>query len=195
MPRMIQALLKTAVLLFACFCVTAAEFPVGSKLQDIRVTESGSVVKLAPGNAPATVVLFLSTRCPISNGYIDRLNAIYRDYHEKQVQFVFVNANNNESAADIEAHARANQLAFKVYKDVNNVLADQLNATVTPEAFVFDKQGTLQYHGYVDDATNAARVRVNGLRNAMDAVLAGQPVQVKESKAFGCTIKKVRKVS
>ena len=190
-----RAAVQFSLLLVLAGCCLAAEFPVGSKLQQIRVTENGSLVSLAPSSAPATVVLFLSTRCPISNGYIDRLNAIYRDYREKQVQFVFVNANNNESAADIEAHARANHLTFKVYKDVSNVLADQLNATVTPEAFVFDKQGTLQYHGYVDDATNAARVRVNGLRNALDAVLAGQPAPVKDTKAFGCTIKKVKKAS
>ncbi len=178
-----------------CASLSAAEFPLGSKVSEIRIAENGSQVAVSPANANATVVLFVSTRCPISNSYNDRMNAIYRDYHGKQVQFVFLNANNNESAADVESHAHANRLAFKVYKDANNTLADQFNATVTPETFVFDKTGTLQYHGYIDDATNVARVQVQGLRKALDAVLDGKPVAVKETKAFGCTIKKVKKAT
>jgi hypothetical protein len=49
------------------------------------------------------------------------------------------------------------------------------------------------YHGYIDDSTNVARVHVHGLRDAMEAVIAGRPVAMKEARSFGCTIKRVRK--
>jgi hypothetical protein len=173
--------------------VSYAEFPVGSKLNSIQVSENSVPVTVATTGAPATVVIFISTKCPISNSYNDRMNSVFKDYSDRGVRFVFVNANSNEPLEEIEEHARANQFAFKVYKDVNNVLANQFDASVTPETYVFDSSGTLQYHGQVDDASNEARVRVRGLRTALDAVLAGKPVELKETKAFGCTIKKVRR--
>ena len=180
----------------SCFLAAAqAEFAVGSKIDSIKVSENAVPVSLSPANAKATVVLFISTKCPISNSYNDRMNAIYKEYSDRGVQFVFVNANANEPVQEIEEHAKANQFSFKVYKDVNNVLASEFGATVTPEAYVFDNSGVLQYHGQVDDATNEARVRVKGLRTAIDAVLSNRPVELKETKAFGCTIKKVRRSS
>ena len=182
-----------AAVLFSCSVTGGyAEFTIGSKVESIKVSENSVPVAVSPSKAPATVVIFTSTKCPISNSYNDRMNSIYKDYSDRGVQFVFVNANSNEPLAEIEEHAKANQFPFKVYKDVNNVLADEFGATVTPEAYVFDASGTLQYHGQVDDATNEARVRVRGLRQAIDAVLSKKPVDLKETKAFGCTIKKVR---
>ena len=172
-----------------------ADLPLGSKLDSIRVSENSVPVTVPTTGAPATVVVFISTKCPISNSYNDRMNSVFKDYSDRGVQFAFVNANANEPLAEMEEHARANQFAFKVYKDVNNVVADQFGATVTPEVFVFDRTGTLQYHGQVDDATNEARVHVRGLRSALDAVLAGKTVDVKDTKAFGCTIKKVRRTN
>jgi protein-disulfide isomerase len=181
---------------FACSLATAyADFPLGSKLDSIQVSENSVPITVPTTGAPATVVIFISTKCPISNSYNDRMNSVYKEYSEKGVQFAFVNANANEPLSEIEEHARANQFAFKVYKDVNNLLADQFGATVTPEVYVFDRSGVLQYHGQVDDATNEVRVRVRGLRNALDAVLAGKTVDTRETKAFGCTIKKIRKTT
>jgi len=142
-----------------------------------------------------TVVVFVATKCPISNGYNERMNAVYKDYTAKGVHFVFVNANNNEPPAEVEEHAKAHALAFPVYKDRNNVVADLFGAQVTPEAFVIDKTGTVRYHGYVDDSLNEARVHNQGLRMALDAVLAGNAVSHPETKAFGCTVKRRRTTS
>ena len=73
-----------------------------------------------------------------------------------------------------------------------NAAADRFGATVTPESYVMDSTGTVRYHGQIDDSRNAARVRVRGLRMALDAVLDGKPVGIQETKAFGCSIKRVR---
>jgi hypothetical protein len=55
-----------------------------------------------------------------------------------------------------------------------------------------DKDGVLRYHGSIDDSQNPARVNTQGLRLALDALLAGRPASPEETKAFGCSIKRVR---
>jgi alkyl hydroperoxide reductase subunit AhpC len=141
------------------------------------------------------VVVFISTVCPVSNSYNLRMKELYRDYAPKGVQFEFLNANQNESEMDVEDHARSVGFPFPVTKDVNNVVADRLGAEYTPESFVIDREGVVRYHGRIDDAQNPARVRQNSLRLAIDAVLAGGQVPAPETKAFGCTIKRVRRAS
>src|SRR5262249_31014905 len=110
----------------------------------------------------------------------------------KGVKLFFLNANQNESAGEVEEHSRRARFAFHVERDVNNVVADRLGAQYTPEAFVFDRKGELRYHGRIDDSRNPARVRENSLRLAIDAVLEGREVREPETKAFGCFIKRVR---
>ncbi|MDX2150758.1 MAG: thioredoxin-like domain-containing protein [Bryobacteraceae bacterium] len=154
---------------------------------------SGNPVAIQLSGKP-TAVVFVSTLCPISNDYNERMSALYRDYKDR-VRFVFVNANQNESSADVSKHAADVAFPFVPYKDPNNALADRLNATVTPEAFLFDAAGQLQYHGPIDDARNAARVTAHHLRESLDAVLAGRAPAASEKKAFGCTIKRVKKAS
>ena len=104
----------------ALFCVLSAsaeEFSIGSKITQIEVKEGGKTVTISPSNADATVVIFMSTQCPISNSYNDRMNKLHKDYSGKSVQMIFVNANANESPAEIQEHAKANRFSFPVYKD------------------------------------------------------------------------------
>lgn len=151
---------------------------------------AGKQVVIETGKA-VTVITFISTQCPISNDYNDRMSAIYKDYSAKGVKLFFVNANSTESASEVAEHAKSVGFNFPVYKDES--AADRLDAQVTPQAFVFDKNGKLLYQGYIDDARNVARVQNHGLRVAIDAALAGKPVANSSTKAFGCTIKKARR--
>lgn len=172
------------------------EFRIGAPISDFTLTDPhGSQATIAPGRGNVTVVMFISTICPVSNSYNARMNDLYRDYAAKGVKFVFINANQNEPAAQVESHARSAGFAFPVYKDTNNLAADLFGAQYTPETFVIDGSGVLRYHGRIDDAQNPARVRQNSLRLAIDAVLAGGVPPVPETKAFGCTIKRARKAS
>jgi thiol-disulfide isomerase/thioredoxin len=153
---------------------------------------SGKDITITPGN-DITVVTFISTQCPVSNDYNDRMSALYKDYAPKGIKFFFVNANSTEPASVVAEHSKSAGFPFPVYKDQN--AADKLGAETTPETFVFDRSGKQIYHGYIDDARNTARVRNNGLRDAMDAAIAGKPVANPTTRAFGCTIKKARRNS
>jgi hypothetical protein len=181
--------------LFACGLASAAEFPIGSKLTEIRVTDHGSPAVVKTTASKATAVVFVSTNCPVSNAYNERMNALYRDYSGRGVQFAFVNSNVNESVGEIDEHARAHNFGFKVYKDADGMLADTVNAQFTPEVFLFDSSGTLVYHGRIDDTRQVANVKSQDFRAALDAVLADKPVAVANTKAFGCTIRRAKRTS
>lgn len=139
------------------------------------------------------VVIFISTECPFVQPYTDRINTLAGDYGKKGVTFFGVNANSTESFDDVKAHASRKGYPFAVLKDENNVVADMLGATRTPEAFIIDKNKTILYHGRIDDNRNEDKVTSTDLKDALDEVIAGKEVAVKETKSFGCTIKRVEK--
>ena len=72
------------------------------------------------------------------------------------------------------------------------LIADKLNAQVTPEIFVINHNFEVLYHGRIDDARGSGSAKSNDLKNALDEILAGKEVTVKQTRAMGCTIKRVK---
>jgi peroxiredoxin len=138
-----------------------------------------------------TVLIFIATKCPVSNAYNDRMEKLAEDYKAKGVSVIGINANNTEPAAEVKSHAAEKGLKFTILKDDGNKIADRLGANHTPEAYVIDASGKLVYHGRIDNAQNPANITSNDLRDALDAILAGKPIQKTTSVAFGCSIKRV----
>ncbi len=140
---------------------------------------------------PLTVVMFISTRCPFSNGYDARMEELQKSYGSRGVRFIAVNSNVNEPAAEVSAHAREHGFTFPVVKDERSRTADAYGAQRTPEIFVIDAAGILRYHGRIDEnSDDASAVKSPDLKNALDALLAGRPVPSASTKAFGCSIKR-----
>jgi peroxiredoxin len=137
-----------------------------------------------------TVLIFMATRCPVSNGYNARMEKLAADYAPRGVNVVGINANSNEPAEEVKQHASEKGLTFTILKDKGNVVADRFDAQVTPETYLLDSSGKLVYHGPIDNSRNPETITSNYLRDAVEAVLAGKPVQKSEAKAFGCTIKR-----
>jgi AhpC/TSA family len=161
-------------------------------LTEFTLHRGAETVALSPSKASATVIVFISTICPVSDKYVDRLNALYGEYSAQGVQFVIANPNANEKWQDTDNYARGNGLLYPVYQDVGNRLADRIGAQSTPEAFVFDRSGRLRYRGQIDDATNPARVRSHSLRNALEAVVNRREVAVQRTRAVGCAIHRAK---
>lgn len=143
-------------------------------------------------DAKAIVLMFISTECPVSNAYNERMADLYKDYASKNIALVGINSNKAETPEDIKGHAEEHEFKFPILKDVNNVIADKLGANNTPEIFVVNSS-TLDvlYHGRIDNSQREAKVTTKDLRAALDEILAGKAVTVKETKAFGCTIKRI----
>jgi peroxiredoxin len=144
------------------------------------------------GKNKAVVVMFIATKCPISNAYNERMSALGKEYAEKGIVFVGINSNKAELAPEVARHAAEHGFGFPVVKDEGNKVADLYGAQKTPEVFVLDPKGTLLYHGRIDENTDGPNeVKSPDLRNALGAILGGKPVPVTETKAFGCSIKRV----
>jgi thiol-disulfide isomerase/thioredoxin len=189
------ALALLAVAILAPLATQGQDFRLGSPVSDFQVTDlQGAAHSFTSLKGDTTVVVFLATRCPVSNAYNQRMESLYKDYSSKGVKFVFVNANFNEPPKEVADHAKEVGFTFPVYKDPGNV-AQLFNAQVTPETYVIDKQGIVRYRGAIDDAQNEARIRKQGLRAALDEVLAGKSVTIAETKAFGCTVKRAHRGS
>ena len=141
----------------------------------------------------AIVLMFISTRCPVSNSYNQRMEDLYKKYNTKGVIFLGINANSMEDLKEIKKHALEKEFSFPVLKDDNNVIADKLKASVTPEIFVLNSEGVILYHGRIDDSKNETDVKSPDLKNALNEVLAGKPVTTAKTKVFGCSIKRVEK--
>lgn len=138
-----------------------------------------------------TVVMFIATQCPVSNVYNARMAQIAKDYSAKGVAFVGVNSNKQEAVDEIVKHAKDNGFAFPVVKDSGNKIADLYGARVTPEIFVIDATGQVRYHGRIDENQNGDAIKSPDLKNALDALLTGKPPIAPDTKAFGCSIKRV----
>lgn len=137
-----------------------------------------------------TVLLFISVQCPVSNAYNERMEKLAQDFKSKGIAVIGINSNVKEDADAIRGHAAENKLSFPILKDPANKIADKLGATVTPEAYFLGADSKLLYHGRIDNSRNGDNIESTDLRDAIDATLAGKPIEKTEAKAFGCTIKR-----
>ena len=188
-----RAILVIAIL--SALAGRASAVHVGEKAPAFSLSVAGESRRLSVPDPAAgqalTVVMFISTRCPVSNAYDVRMEDLEKAYGSRRVRFIGVNSNVNEPPAEIAAHAREHGFTFPVVKDEGSRTADAYGAQHTPEIFVIDAAGLLRYHGRIDEnRDDAAAVRSPDLRNALDALLAGRPAPVASTKAFGCSIKR-----
>jgi peroxiredoxin len=140
----------------------------------------------------AVAVIFIATQCPVSNAYNERMAALGKEYAPRGIALVGINSNKTEPVAEVAEHAKKHGFTFPVLKDDGNKIADLYGATKTPEVYLVDPTGKVIYQGRIDEnMDDPAKVKSPDLRNAMDAVIAGKPVTVARTKAFGCTIKRV----
>lgn len=173
---------------------SAAPVPVrvGTMVEDFRLPDAeGQAHTLASLKGKnGTVLIFLSVQCPVCNAYNERLEKLYEDYRGRGIAVVGINANSDEQAAQVKSYVKEKGLNFPVLRDADDKIADRLGAGHTPEVFFLDASGKLVYHGAIDNSMNPVMVNTNHLRNAIEATLAGKPIEHADVKAFGCSIKR-----
>jgi peroxiredoxin len=144
---------------------------------------------------PVLVVIFSCNHCPYVQAYEDRIMALQSEFKAKGVQFIAINANDALSHPDDNFESmvkRANEKKFNfVYlRDEDQAVARAFGATHTPHLFVFDSSRTLAYTGRIDDNwKEPGNVTRQYLREALEALVAGQKPAEPETFAIGCTIK------
>jgi peroxiredoxin len=166
---------------------------IGTTIDDFKLPDADGAehsLKSLTGKHGA-VILFVATKCPVSNAYNDRMEKLAQDYKARGINVIGINSNNTEPASEVKSHAGEKHLTFTILKDDGNKIADRLGATRTPEAYVIDASGKLVYHGRIDNSQNTANITSSDLREALDEMLGGKPVTKTGGAAFGCTIKRV----
>jgi len=197
LPLFLGAVLIVAFAAIAGSGRNASDLPlppaIGTMIDDFTLPDadgaSHSLASLKGKNG--TVVIFIATKCPISNGYNDRMEKVFEDYKAKGINVIGINSNSTEPAAEVKSHAAEKGLKFTILKDDGNKIADRLGATRTPEVYLLDAKGKLAYHGRIDNSQKAEGITSNDLRDALDQVIAGKAVTKTDGAAFGCSIKRV----
>ncbi len=175
----------------------AAKIKIGEKMADFTLPDPGGQQHSLYDfkGKKAVAVIFIATQCPYSNAFNHVMAELARQYADRDVTIVGINANKTEPASEVAQHAETHGLGFTVLKDEGNVIADRLGASVTPEVFLLDSDWTLRYHGALGNSahptTDPQKASDAEFRPALEAVLSGATVERAETKAFGCTIKRI----
>ena len=145
------------------------------------------------GALALTVLIFVSTDCPVSNRYAPEIVRLYEQFTPQGIRFRLVYPNALDTPAAIDTHIRAFRLPAVAERDPDHRLVTQAGATITPEAAVFDKNGRLVYLGRIDNRfVELGRERPaateHDLRNALAALVAGKSIGSPRTQAVGCFI-------
>lgn len=147
--------------------------------------------------AAVRVLLFVRTDCPLTNRYAPELQRIAAEFQPKGVAIYLVYADAADTAEGIARHIGEYRFPGTPVRDPHHELVQRAQATIAPEAAVFDKAGKLVYLGRIDDrfvefgkARPAPRNR--DLEAALAAVLAGQRVANSRTRAIGCYLADVK---
>jgi len=189
--------LLSLALLFVTLLVSNSTFAKGpgDKADDFSLVSSeGTKYNLTEelnNSKNGVIVMFWSTECPNVQPYNDRINDFASHYSDKGFTVWAINSNSTESKENAAAHAKKNNYSFPMLKDENNVVADMFGATRTPEVYMIGKDRTILYHGRISNSKNKSEEISMDLKNAVDEAALGKEISVKETKFFGCTIKRV----
>jgi peroxiredoxin len=186
--------------------------PIGSPLPDFTLPGVDGKTHKAGDYAAAKIlaIVFESNHCPVSQLYEGRIEKLNEDYRRKGVTLVAINPNNpktvrldelgytdvTDSLPEMKLRARLRGIDWPyLYDGDTQAISTRFGAVATPHIFIFDQQRKLRYQGRIDDNQREDQVKSHDARNAIDALLAGKPVPLAETKAFGCTTKWLSKAS
>ena len=195
-----KSLFLVAMLALLAFISTACSeefvpkgnFAVGTKLENFTLPDvhgaEQSFDKLKGENG--AVLVWVSAQCPVVKSYNERINEIADELKAKGINLIGINSNWTEPLFWIKSNASEVGYKFPVLIDKGNVLADKLEASVTPEFYYFDQENVLLYHGALDNDRSGKNVTINYLRDAFDSALRKEPIKTTKTNAFGCSIKR-----
>ncbi|GAB4124813.1 MAG: thioredoxin family protein [Acidobacteriota bacterium] len=164
------------------------------ELPDVRTGRTVSLEDFA--DKPALLVMFISRHCPYVQHVAQELARLGRDYDGRGVGIVAISSNDvvrypDDSPERMAQMARELGFSFPVCYDESQDVARAFQAACTPDFYVFGPDRKLVYRGQLDGSRPGNGVPVTGqdLRAALDAVLAGRPVDPDQKPSIGCNIK------
>jgi mono/diheme cytochrome c family protein len=141
----------------------------------------------------ARVLIFTTIDCPISNRYAPEISRLHDEFAAQGITFSLVFANPADTQEAIDAHVTRFGYRMPVVRDPQHALVKKTGVTIAPEAAVLDASDRVLYRGRIDDryvsfgVDRPAPTR-RDLRDALLAIVAGQPVKVQQTQAIGCVL-------
>ena len=146
------------------------------------------------------LLMFSCNTCPYVVAWEDRYPEIAKYCQLQNVGMLVVNPNEKQredvdSPEEMQKHAEEQKYNFPYLIDKNHVLADAIGATRTPELFLFDKDLKLVYKGAIDDnMKEPEKVENFYIKNAVNKMIKGEPIDPSITKSIGCSIKRTQKI-
>ena len=197
-------LLLVSALLFGCDSSKPIPAPAESTSEQPAASASptrsddvfdldGNLIDPFAAAAKARVFVFVTTDCPIANRYAPELQRMSQEFAESGVEMFLVYPNASDTREKIEQHLVEYSHTATALCDTNHALVRQTEATVTPQAAVFDANNKLVYSGridnwYVDFGKNRTQATTHELRDAVTATLENRSIAAARVKAVGCYI-------
>jgi peroxiredoxin len=192
---------KALVLLTAMALATAAfAVEVGKPAPDFTGTDiNGKTVKLSDYKGKIVVIESYNSDCPYChNQYATGATQdLQKELAAKGVVWLMVNSVNPKNFSHrTPEQARAEWAAEKIaatawLDDSSGVIGHLYEMKTTPHTFVIDKNGTLVYDGAIDnkpDPSHDPRTARNFVRETVDDLIAGKPIEVSQTKPYGCAV-------
>lgn len=197
-------ILSVMVLVLTLSAFTVNTSDKGYKIGDVATDFSlenidGNNVSLSDyKDAKGFIITFTCNTCPYAVAYEDRIEALNKKYASKGFPVIAIMPNNTEvkpgdNMEAMKARAKEKGFTFPYLMDKGQKIYPQYGATKTPHMYVLQKSkkgNVVKYIGAIDDNyQDANAVKVKYVEDAVDALLKGKDIEVKETKAIGCSIK------
>ena len=199
MKKVFFAVAAIATFSFA-FTTFSEVLPIGASIPkaDLKLKDfSGKEISLKEAKKKnGLLVMFSCNTCPWVVKNQSRTKEIANYALSKEIGVILLNSNEGQrddadSFSEMKAYATNQGYKWYYAVDANNVLADEFGANRTPEVFLFNAEGKHVYHGAIDDNPgDASSVQRKHLKEAIDEIVSGKEVSVKESRSMGCQIKR-----
>nr|WP_166967808.1 thioredoxin family protein [Yeosuana marina] len=175
-------------------------YKIGDVVSDFKLKNiDGNMVSLSDyDDAKGFIIAFTCNTCPFAKAYEDRIIALDKMYASKGYPVIAINPNNpmaqpGDSFKAMQMRAKEKGYTFPYLVDEGQHVYPKFGATKTPHMFVLQKtkQGNVvRYIGAIDDNyKDTSAVKTKYVENAVDALLKGEEIKEKETKAIGCSIK------
>ena len=199
MKKLLFALLSV-VGIGVCQAQNIRPLAVGSTLpmSDIKMKDiSGKEISIKDAvQRNGVLVMFSCNTCPYVIKNQSRTKMITAYAKQNNIGVILLNSNEGgrdegDSFSAMQAYAKAQGYNFYYALDVDSQIANSFGATRTPEVYLFDAKGILQYKGAIDDnPADAGNVKRFHSREAISEMVSGKTITVKESRSLGCAIKR-----
>ncbi len=183
------------LLLSLVLILTAGRSAAAAKVENFRLLDQNLQAHelYYHKDAKAIVLLVQSNGCPIARNLLPDLSDLRDRYAERGVEFALINSSIQDTRAAIREEAETFAIDFPILVDETQLIGESLELDRSGEVIVVDPTNwTIAYRGPLSDRvgyeTQKKEASEHYLADALDSIIAGQPVAEPRRNAVGCIV-------